>query len=124
MQEQGRELVNDGNSLLGRDGLTALDAALIRAGDRRYIEETLVDRQGQRSVVWYLYDIGGRPFVIPIFSQLWYGVRALGAAPYSALLAFKVGCDPSCSRARQTLGDFEREMGSQFLLTARQGTPQ
>jgi len=123
MQEQGRELVNEGNLLLGHGGLRAVTAALITAGSQRYIEETIVDERGQRSVVWYQYDIGGRAFVIPISSQLWYGVRSLSGTPYSALFAFRADCAPSCSQAREILTDFARSMGSEFLRAAGPGAP-
>jgi hypothetical protein len=48
-------------------------------------------------VIWSMYYIGGRTFVIPIISQLWYGLRALTAPPYSVLFALKVACVPSCA---------------------------
>jgi EpsI family protein len=115
MQEQGRELVNEGNLLLGHGGLRAITAGLVTEGGGRYIEETVADEGGQRSVVWYQYAIDGRAFVIPISSQLWYGVRSISGTPYSALFAFRAGCAPSCSHAREILADFARTMGPEFL---------
>jgi len=47
----------------------------------------VADEQGRRSLVWSVYDIGGREFVTPLLSQLWYGVRSLAGAPYSVLFA-------------------------------------
>jgi len=65
-----------------------------------------------------MYDIGGRTFVIPIISQLWYGLRALTAPPYAVLFALKVACVPSCAEGRSALGDFVDKMGSELVATA------
>lgn len=110
MQEQGRELVNEGNSLLG-NGLTQLTARQVDGEGQPYYEMVVADSQGHQSVIWFVYDIDGRPFVIPIFSQLWYGLRSLSAQPYSALFALKAICVPSCGAARDTLAGFVRDMG-------------
>ncbi len=112
VQQQGRELVNEGNSLLG-DGLVQASGALIEGDDVTYLEQVAVDAQGHQFVVWSFYDIGGRAFVTPLFSQLWYGIRSLARPPYSALVALRAPCDdPSCASGRRTLESLIRGVGS------------
>jgi EpsI family protein len=117
-QTHGRELVNEGNSLVGNGRLTVLTAAVVDRGGSAYREEVVVDERGQRSVIWSFYDIGGRPFATPKLAQLWYGVHALDAAPYSALFAFRTACSPDCAQARDALTDFVRAAGTQWLAVA------
>lgn len=120
-QEQGRELVNEGNSLLGNDALTVLDVSVVNVSENTFSEATVADNQGRRSVVWSVYDIDGRRFVVPLLSQLWYGLRSLGGAPYSALFAFRATCEPTCDAARQTLRLFVQDMSSEvFAVVVRE----
>jgi exosortase len=114
-QTQGQELINEENSLFGGQGLLPVDFKIGRIVDDTYQETLVADQAGQRSVIWSVYDIGGQPFVIPLFSQLWYGLRSLGKPPYSALLAFRAHCTPSCDEARSTLGRFVRGMGKDLV---------
>jgi EpsI family protein len=114
-QGQGEELVNEGNSLLGDRGLTAISGDLARAGGQTFRELTVVDGQGKRSVIWSAYDIGGRTFVTPLYSQLWYALRSFSGTPYSALIAFRTSCEPSCGQARAALQSFTQVMGAQLL---------
>jgi EpsI family protein len=120
-QEQGRELVNEGNSLLGNDALTVIDVSVVNVAGNPFTEAVVADNQGRRSVVWSVYDIDGRRFVVPLLSQLWYGLRSLGGAPYSALFAFRASCEPTCDAARQTLGLFVQDMsGEVFAVVVRE----
>jgi EpsI family protein len=116
VQEQGRELVNESNSLLGDEGLSPLAVALVDADGSTYRELVAVDKEGNRSVIWSFYDIGGKTFVVPLLSQLWYGVRSLSIRPYSALFAFRVACVPSCAEARGILESFMQGMGSDLAV--------
>lgn len=122
-QEDGRELVNECNSILGQgtctdgptaqpaSGLTALTAESVVRGIP-HIEVIASDAKGRRFVIWWVYDIGGRKFVTPLFSQLWYGLRSLDGSPYSTLFAYRMACVPSCSAARERLGDFAQTIGT------------
>ena len=122
VQEQGRELINEDNSLLGAGGLSALTYAFIDAGGTTYWETVTVDPEGNRSVIWSYYAIGGDAFVVPLLSQLWYGVRSLASPPYSAQFAFRAACSVSCEEARGLLRDFVQGMGSELLSVTRRTT--
>jgi EpsI family protein len=115
VQEQGRELINEGNSLLGNGDLSPLTATFVDAGGSTFLEMVAVDKAGNRSVIWSLYDIGGKTFVVPLLSQLWYGVHALASPPYSAQFAFRAACSVSCDTARETLRNFVQGMGVEVL---------
>lgn len=114
-QTQGQELINEGNSLFGNQNLSPVDFTIVRETDGAYQETLVADGAGHRSVIWSVYNIGGQAFVIPLFSQLWYGLRSLGKPPYSALLAFRAECAPSCDEARSTLERFVRGMGKDLI---------
>lgn len=116
-QAQGRELVNSENSLFGAANWSALAEERVTFGAIPYIETVAADAAGHRSVVWSVYDIGGREFAVPLMSQLWYGVRSLGGPPYSVLFAFRTRCAASCDRARDTLRSFLRTMGPDFFAS-------
>ena len=111
-QEQSRKLVSDGNSLLGTGELTAVAVNWDGYQEPRHIEILASDPRGRRFVVWAIYDIDGRRFVNPLFSQLWYGLRSLAGAPYSVLFAYRTPCEPSCEAARSRLAAFERNVAS------------
>ncbi len=117
LQEQGRELVNEENSLFGADAREPTAKTRITVGGESYIELATVDEQGRRSLTWSVYDIGGRGFVTPLLSQLWYGVRSLGGPPYSVQFAFRTACDASCDAARATLRSFLQTMGPECFAS-------
>jgi hypothetical protein len=110
MQAQGRELVNEENSLFGVDAPEPTAEAKITLDGESYIELVAADRHGQRWLTWSVYDIGGREFVTPLLSQLWYGLRSLGGPPYSMQFAFRSECSQSCDDARGTLRSFLKTM--------------
>jgi EpsI family protein len=113
-QAQGRELVSSENSLLGTDSADSVADGTVKLGSQSYIETLTTDAHGRRSIVWSVYDIGGRQFVTPLMSQLWYGLRSLGGPPYSVLFAFRAACEGSCDAARDTLKNFVKTMGPDF----------
>jgi len=110
-QRQDSELVNWSNSLLG-GGLRGESERIIAAAGGAFRETAAVDSIGRRWVVWSVYDIGGHRFVEPLLEQLWYGTHAVFGAPGSALLAFRMSCDPSCDQARAALQRFLRAEGT------------
>ncbi len=113
-QTQEGKLVSENNSLLGTD-LTQLTGRLIVDDRQSYREMVVADREGRRSVIWSVYDIGGRTFVTPILSQLWYGLSSLTSQPYSDLFAFRAQCVPSCPAAQARLADFTRQLAPELI---------
>lgn len=115
-QAQGRELVSEENSLFGATWVPMAETT-ITLGSQSYIEVVAADDRGQRSLTWSVYDIGGREFVSPLMSQLWYGIRSLGGSPYSVLFAFRTACEASCDAARDTLRSFVKTMGPHLMAS-------
>ena len=109
-QAQGRELVNEDNSLIGNDGLTPLATARVTEDGKPFREDVVADASALRSVIWSIYVIGDRPIATPLFAQLWYGINAFGTPPYSALFALRTACSPSCAAGRAVLASFVRVM--------------
>lgn len=117
-QAHGRKLVSEENSLLGSRGLTAVASGTAVADGALYRRLTVVDGSGHRSLIWSVYDIGGRRFATPLYSQLWYGIRSFVQPTYSVLFALKAPCEPSCAAAHTTLESFVRSVGGRlFTLT-------
>jgi EpsI family protein len=121
-QDQGRKLVSEVNSLLGDGDLTAVGAASATRGELPHIETVASDAKGRRFVLWSVYDIGGRKFVTPLFSQLWYGLRSFGGSPYSVLFAYRTACEPSCDAARARLVRFLHSVGAEIAVNQPQTT--
>jgi EpsI family protein len=118
-QEQGRELINEENSLLGEGDLEPVSTSYEDVGSETYRETLVVDRWGKHSVIWSIYRIDQRTFVVPVFAQLWYGLRSFtGSSPYSAEIAIRSPCEHGCPEARSTLQDF-----AQNVLTASFSAP-
>jgi EpsI family protein len=123
-QEQGRELVNEDNSILGEKEQDSATTELVEGEGVRYLETIVIDQSGQQFVMWSFYDIGGRTFVAPLMSQLWYGVHSLKSTPYSALIALRTACDTNCAEARATLLNFVSQMGPSLVAApAAPSTP-
>jgi len=104
-QSQGSELVHYANSLTG-ERLSVSEEKIIEADGEPFIETLVVDDGGRRSVIWWRYEIGGQRFVTALYSQLWYGFRALAGSPPSSIAAFRSMCVPDCEAARGTLTQF------------------
>lgn len=121
-QAQGRQILNERNSLLGEHGLSLETVALLLDADTPHAEVIARDTRGRRSLIWSVIDIGGHLFGEPVTSQLWYGARSIMGDPYSALFALRAQCDISCDGARAALADFLRVNGS--ALFASLPTPQ
>lgn len=122
-QAQGRELVSESNSPLGSGGLSPLTGMIVTVAGEHYRQDLVVDERGERSVIWSFYAIGGRPLVGPLQEQLWYGVSALASSPYSAWVALKTACIPSCAEVVGRLGDFARVMRPGLLAAAMGSRP-
>jgi EpsI family protein len=123
MQAQGRELVSEENSLFGATSLAAVAKHTVVLDGQPYIETVAADDSGGRFLVWSIYDIGGRRFVTPLMSQLWYGVRSLEGPPYSILFAFRTACEGSCDAARDVLRSFAQTMGGPFFQSVSRTPP-
>jgi EpsI family protein len=104
-QRQGAELVNYANSLSG-DKLTPRSETTISAANAALVETEVVDARGQRSIIWWHYEIGGRRFVVPLSAQLWYGLSSLARSQESSLIATRVACESTCEPARDALRSF------------------
>lgn len=101
-QRQGAELVGESSTLLGSH-LRFRGERIIESAGARLIETEAVDPDGVRSLIWSRYEIGARPFVRPLASQVWYGLRATIGHVRSGLAAARVDCGDDCARARELL---------------------
>ena len=104
-QRQGAELVGESGSLLGGHLRWRAEQQVSSAAGI-FRETEAADPTNGHSLIWSRYRIGGRPFVWPLGSQLWYGLNALVGSPLSTLIAVRAECRGDCEDARRRLGDF------------------
>jgi exosortase len=113
----GDELLNGEEALARRAGRSPVETRTVRVNDLRYREVRVSDGTGRQALTWSVYDIGGRAFVWPLYSKLWYGLRSLTGAPYSVLFAFQAECEPSCDVARATLSSLTQTVGGELIAS-------
>jgi exosortase A len=101
MQRQGKELVSENNSLLGKG--ESLGQQPIDLGDHRLNELHVRDAQGEQALIWYGYRVGAVSTVSALRQQLLYGVQSLVGAPTSRILALRAPCADNCDAARSQL---------------------
>ncbi|MGD9597461.1 MAG: exosortase [Steroidobacteraceae bacterium] len=117
-QQQGRELVQYGNTLLA-------PGTWHRAWP--YVTQTLPSRgpalatfeaqsaDGARWLLAYLYDVGGWHTNNPALAQLAYGLRSIRRPAPSGVVALAVRCRDDCAAARARAGAFWDDMSPQIL---------
>ena len=104
-QRQGAELVGSGSTVVGRS-LKSRGERLVETPAGEFSEIEVVDRSGARSLIWSRYRIAGRNFVVPLASQIWYGINATVSRPSATLIALRAGCRVDCDAARRALRTF------------------
>ena len=102
-QHQNKELVSYGNEIVTReDGRIVSDVRVPGTG-----RELVVARDGARSLVRYVFDIGGRRTDRELAAQLLYGIAAIRGATPSSIIALRTACaGEDCSDARRRLDEF------------------
>jgi hypothetical protein len=114
IQDPGQDLADVLTSMVGKRAAVPASSHRINVDGMPYIETVTADSQGQLILLWSTYDIGGRRFVTPLLSRLWYGVASLGGTTRPVLFAFWTRCATSCDVSRQTLTDFARTVGPEL----------
>lgn len=104
VQTQRAKLLGYWNDLLGDPKRSRqLSVRVVDSPTGRWQEIVALDSDGSRALVWTRYRVGGRLFVRPRLSQLWYGVAATVKPPMSSLTALRAQCVPDCNSARSRL---------------------
>ena len=114
IHDPGKDLATVLTSLVGKGEATPANSRRISVDGLPYIETVTADSQGRAVLLWSTYDIGGRRFVTPLLSRLWYGVASLGGTAHPVLFAFWTRCAVSCDDSRRTLTDFAKTLGPQL----------
>jgi exosortase len=104
-QSQEAKLYGSHSSILGRD-LHLRSRAVVNTAGRAFRESVVSDGAGARWLIWSRYEVGQRPFVAPLVSQLWYGLVATVSNPPARLIALRTACAPDCDGARRVLQAF------------------
>jgi EpsI family protein len=106
-QHQGAELVGSGSTVTGKR-LKIRSEEVINTASGAFRETEAADRSGAGSLIWWRYEIAGRDVVMPLASQLWYGINATVSNPPAALIAYRAACGAGadCADARRVLREF------------------
>jgi exosortase A len=108
-QEQGKEMVGFGNSLLGSDGSwkTLSKDTLPATGRAAALNRVVAqDSAGATWVFLYRYDVGGKAFAGGFASKLYYPIALVGGSPASSLLAAAARCGDDCESATRLVASF------------------
>ena len=111
VHDPGKELTSVLTSVAGTNNPMAASSRKVTVAGEPYIETATADAQGRHILLWSTYDIGGRRFVTPLLSRLWYGVASLSGDAHPVLFAFWTSCTTSCDAAHRTLTDFAKTLG-------------
>jgi len=103
-QRQDAKLVGSGSTVIGAT-LTPRTEQVVQVPGDEFREDEVTERASpHRSyLIWSRYETAGRHFVIPLASQLWYGINATVSNPSATLVAFRAECRPDCANARHNL---------------------
>jgi exosortase len=104
-QSQEAKLYGSHSSILGRD-LHLRSRAVIDTAAGAFRESVVSDGAGAHWIIWSRYEVGRRPFVAPLASQLWFGLVATVSNPRARLIALRTACTPDCDGARRVLHAF------------------
>jgi len=118
VHDPGKELTAVLTSLAGTSDPTGTRSREVMVGGLPYTETVTTDSKGRPILLWSTYDIGGRRFVTPLLSRLWYGVASLGGSVRPVLFAFWTSCTASCEASHRTLTDFAKTLGPQLSHAA------
>jgi exosortase A len=101
LQEQGKELVGFGNTLLSAD--TEHVVSQTTAGHGPAVELQVADAQGREFLIWYFYTIDSMQTGRDIAAQVGYGIRSLVGSPISSVIALRAPCAANCEQSRAQL---------------------
>lgn len=108
-QTQGRELVNDLNSVAGKHPWSTIRTYATVIEDRegnRFLEQIIQTPRGGKRLVWYRYTVSGFD-VIRDYSAKLYQVVGLFTGQYHAdVLVMSVALDEEIDNSRSILSDF------------------
>ncbi len=113
-QEEGRELIADGNSFAGEnDTVTRFDRIEVAtAVGQKTLQETLTLSNGRRRLIWSWYEIGETPTISPLrgkLIQVWHTLS--GGSRAASGIAISIPVDEDLERARKHLKAFLEAFG-------------
>ena len=125
-QAQGKELVYYANHI-AQPGDWRVEATRQATGSEPARDTVLVDRAGDRRLVRWWYDVGGRRSASDVTAKLHQVLARLAGRPEAALIAFSAACAGDCDAATTTLDEFEHDMAAPPHAvpgSVQQGNPQ
>ena len=108
-QAQGKELVYYDNRIAA-PAAWRVESTQRAAGREPANDTVLVDGSGDRRLVRWWYEVGGRRSASGLVAKLQQVGARLAGRPAAALVAFSTACDTDCAAAAAALDAFERDM--------------
>jgi len=108
IQHQGKELINDRNNI-GNEGIwntTFMRDKIIKRKNTNVLEQSLMNKQGQRRLVWYWYQVAGYPTTNDYVAKLLQTWGVLTGNTRAALIAVAIDYDENISGSRDELSSF------------------
>jgi exosortase A len=123
-QSQGKELVYYANHIAAPDAWL-VEATQPAAGADPARDTRLVDRAGDRRLVRWWYEVGGRRSASDLTAKLHQVLARLAGRPAAALVAFSAACaGEDCTAAAAALDEFEREVATPLAAALRDAQSQ
>jgi len=115
-QQQGAELINVNNEFA--DGSVWIEEdTVVNHLENPGVNDgltvtalTLRGPGGQRRLVWYWYNVGGRQTVSPVSAKLFEIVGLFTGRSDASMIAISTTCNPACAEAEPVLDSFLQEM--------------
>ena len=112
-QAQGKELVYYDNRIAA-PAAWRIESTQRAAGREPANDTVLVDASGDRRLVRWWYQVGGRRSASDLVAKLQQVAARLAGHPAAALVAFSTTCKIDCAAAAATLDAFERDMNPEL----------
>jgi exosortase A len=109
-QEQNKELVNYGNSLIGPEDGVIVSSGGAASGTAR---EIIVQTARKRAAIRYYYLVGDHRTARGIVAQLWYGLLSIRHEAVSSMVALRAECAADCDAAGALLAEFDASANAQ-----------
>ena len=117
-QQQGSELIFFSNDITGswRSRRSMNDDAPGTVSSARGFRQVAAANAYGSWLIWYRYEIGGRPVTSDIEAKLMQAFSTLRGKPEAGVVAYAISCGQSCDNAETSLADFVAAIGTHVTI--------
>lgn len=103
-QSQGRELINELNSIADNRAITLHN--IVTHGQHNIIENIIITRNKKKRLVWYWYNINNKNTIKPLTAKLHQAQEIISGRATSSLIAISTECITDCLKQIHYLNIF------------------